>query len=138
MNSLHHVLFFPLRIAIWNRKIFVSSLVVGAWLAGTAVNIYGMFGAPQLCAPYSHLVCLHLRRLDNGAAFVRVPLDLLDLCIHNQKLEPSYNAALDICIVLNLQKSQVNIVGMMVVDILLANMLVEPLQYAHRSSDRLE
>ena len=56
----------------------------------------------------------------------------------HQKLEPSYNAVLDICIILNLQKSQVNIVGMMVVDILLANMLVEPLQYAHRSSDRLE
>ena len=135
MNSLHHVLFFPFRIAIWNRKIFVSSLVVGAWLAGTAVNIYGMFGAPQLCAPYSHLVCLHLRRLDNGAAFVRVLSELLDSCIHNQKLEPSYNAVLDICIISDLQKSRVNIVGMIVVDILLlASMLIGLLQHAHRSS----
>ena len=129
------MLFFPFRIAIWNRKIFVSSLVVGAWLAGIALNLYSRFRAPQLCAPHSHLLCLHLRRLDNGAAFVRVLSELLDSCIHNQKFEQSYNAILDICIILDLQKSRVNIVGMMMVDtLLLASMLIGLLRYVHRSS----
>ena len=84
---------------------------------------------------YSCLQCLHLLRLDNGATFIWVLLELLDSRIHNSKLEPSYNAVLDICIVLDLQKSLVNIVGMMVVDILLlVSMLIGLLQYAHRSS----
>jgi hypothetical protein len=50
------MLFFPFRIAIWNRKIFISSLVVGAWLAGIALNLYSRFRAPS-CALHVLIYC---------------------------------------------------------------------------------
>ena len=78
--------FFPFRIAIWNRKIFVSLFAVGLWLAGIALHIYSMCHALQLWAPFSHLLCLHLRRLDNGTTFVWVLLEILDSSTHNLKV----------------------------------------------------
>ena len=53
------------RIAIWERNIFVSSLVMGTWLGNLGLNIYGKFvlGIPQLCA---HPGLPRLRRFDQG------------------------------------------------------------------------
>jgi hypothetical protein len=122
------------RIAIWNYKIFVSLPAVGLWLAGLALNIYGTFRSPYLCAPCSHLLSLVLRRLDNGTALAH-SFRTAGLKRPQIKVEPKFNPTLGFCFIFHLHKSLINTVGIMVVDlVLLVGMLVGLLRYAHRSS----
>jgi hypothetical protein len=130
------IMSFSFRIAIWDRKVFPSRIVVGIWLVGLTLNIYCTFCVSQLCAPCSHLSCLHLQRLDNGATFCAIPaFRVLDSRTLYQKMKVSYDAALGTCTISSLHKLLVNSVGVLVVDVVLfMSMLIGLLRFTHRSS----
>ncbi|KAH9962060.1 hypothetical protein BGW80DRAFT_867783 [Lactifluus volemus] len=71
---------FALRvIAIWDRNVFVTSLVIGTWLAGLALNIYSLTG---LRGPYNSTLetCLSFdnrKYLINTAGLVAIDVILI-------------------------------------------------------------
>ncbi|KAI0248178.1 hypothetical protein BJV78DRAFT_832257 [Lactifluus subvellereus] len=88
----------------------------------------------------SLIIVLRVIAIWNREIFVSsfaVGIWLAGIALHTYSLttlEPSYNAVLEVCIILNLRKSLVNAVGILVVDILLlVSMLIGLLRYAHRS-----
>jgi hypothetical protein len=124
------------RIAIWDCKRVVSFLALGLWLVGLALNIYGTLCTLHL---YMHLMFSFTvpipRRFDSGAAFAQVISGSWTHKRHNSKMEVTYNAGLDACVVSHFHRSLASPVGMLMVDVvLLASMLTGLLRRPHRSS----